>query len=79
MDKIKRLSKKKHYDIIFFDINGECCGTVENVTGVENQYDINDYAFKVCSKAPKKVIVTNTDGTESGRWSLSIVWGYREF
>lgn len=79
MNKIKRFSKKKHYDIIFFDINGECCGTVENMTGIENQYSINDYAFKVCSKAPRKVIVTNTDGTESGRWVLSIDWGNREF
>lgn len=79
MNKIKRLSKNKYYDVVFFDINQECCGTIENITGISNKYDINNYAFDVCTKIPRHALVTNTDGTESARWTLSLDWFNREF
>lgn len=79
MESIKRLSKNKHYDIIFFDIDDKCCGTVENVTNITNKYEINDYAYKVCTRVPRRAMVTNTDGTESGRWALTLDWYNQEF
>lgn len=79
MNKINKLSKNKHYDVVFFDKNQECCGTIENITGISNKYDINDYALDVCTKIPRHVLVTNIDGTESGRWTLSLDWFNREF
>ena len=79
MEKINKLSKNKHYDVVFLDINGNCCGTVANITGVSNKYEINNYAYDVCTKVPRHAIVTNTDGSESGRWTLSLDWFNREY
>ena len=58
MNKINKLSKNKHYDVVFFDKNQECCGTIENITGISNKYDINDYALDVCTKIPRHALVT---------------------
>lgn len=79
MEKINKLSKNKHYDVVFLDINGNCCGTVEDINGISNKYDINNYAYDVCTKVPRHAIVTNTDGSESGRWTLSLDWYNREY
>ena len=79
MEKIKRFSGKKSYDIVFFDIDNKCCGTVEKATGLTSHYDINTLAYSVCTKAPRHALVTNCDGSESGRWTLSIDWLNREF
>lgn len=79
MEKINKLSKNKHYDVVFLDINDNCCGTVEDITGISNKYEINNYAYDVCTKVPRHAIVTNTDGSESGRWTLSLDWFNREY
>ena len=79
MEKIKRFSRKKSYDIVFFDIDEKCCGTVENATGISSHYDINVLAYSACSKLPRHALVTNVDGSESGRWTLSLDWYNREF
>ena len=79
MNKIKKFSAEKHYDVVFFDKNQECCGVIENITGISKKNDINDYACDVCTKIPITALVTNTDGTESGRWTLALDWFNREF
>jgi hypothetical protein len=79
MEKINKLSKNKHYDVVFLDINDNCCGTVEDITGISNKYEINNYAYDVCTKVPRHAIVTNTDGSETGRWTLSLDWFNREY
>jgi hypothetical protein len=79
MEKIKRFSKSKFYDIIFFDKEDNCCGKIENTTNISNLYDVCNLAYDACSKIPYRVIVTNHDGSESGRWSTSLNCFNREF